>query len=294
MSIRQFVPPKSLASMRESGRSMKEGAMFEIDFSNGAFTWANEYALGKLGLELSQLQAMTAFDIVPSEFHDQVRDDLSDKSSGRLKKFSIWPSKTGSGKLAWWFVHHTRMEYPVGWSSADFIQETEPRGAAFMFMRITMANANEYGALHARVFELDQWVHSEIDRLNSKDSEFGDALRELGEKMKPAIAAAASAAATSKETAAAMKDLRTVIGERFDKHEEEILKLIGTDVYHDRRMEAFERHVKATTDVAIKSITTQADKAGRGLSRRVTIPVSAIATIATLIQWLINHFLTRN
>jgi hypothetical protein len=45
-----------------------------------------------------------------------------------------------------------------------------------------------------------------------------------------------------------------------------------------------------TTDLAIKSITMQADKAGKGLSKKVTIPVSITAALVTVIQYLIQNW----
>ena len=69
-----------------------------------------------------------------------------------------------------------------------------------------------------------------------------------------------------------------------------ILKLISTDVVHSKRINAFENHVKMTTDLAIKSITMQADKADKGLSKKVTIPVSITAAVVTVIQYLIQNW----
>jgi len=270
---------------------MSDKGFFEIDLVEANITWTNAFTLQKLGLTSEQVRSMTMFDIVPVDLHDPIRDHLEDHASGKPKKFAIWPVKTSTGKISWWYIFDSKVEFPISWSCAEFVQETDVDGPAYTFMRITMMNANSYGTLHNRVQELDSWIHDQVSRLDEKDADHDKALSELSERMKHVVNAATRAASTSLEAASAVKDLKESLKEQLEKHEEEILKLISTDVHHDRRMEAFEKHVKTTTDVAIKSITTQADKAGKGLSRKVTIPVSTIAAIATIIQWLIQHFL---
>jgi len=55
-------------------------------------------------------------------------------------------------------------------------------------------------------------------------------------------------------------------------------------------MEAFEAHMKATTSKAVTAIQVQAEKSGKGLARKVSIPVGTIAAIATIVQWLIQNW----
>jgi hypothetical protein len=73
-------------------------------------------------------------------------------------------------------------------------------------------------------------------------------------------------------------------------HTVEILRLISSDAANDARMKVFEDQVKKTTALAIRSVVSTADKAGRGLSKRVTIPVGVIAAVLTFIQWLITNW----
>lgn len=290
MSIRQFVPPQSLSDMREAGRSLDDKALFEIDLSSGAITWVNQFVLNKLGYGMEQIRALTIYDLIPEEFHDEINDEVSDKSTGKSRKFSFWPIKNSSGQLVWWYLYKTKIEFPTCWSHAELVQITRHEGPEYTFMRVTMDNASIFNSLQSRVDELDKWIHNKVHTLEVADAGFHKLINDISDKMKHVMNAATSAANTSLEVAAAVKNLKGDVQDTVGKHEEEILKLISTDVHHDRRIEAFEKHVKATTDKAIQSITTQANTAGKGLSRKVTIPVSAIAAIATLLQWLISHF----
>jgi len=291
MSIKHLTPPPSLHEMRDAGRLISDKALIEMNLDTGTLTWANDFALAKLGYTIEQFRTITIFELVPEDFHEQVRDNIAEQSAGNVSKFSLWPSVATNGRIVWWFAYQNKVEYPISWSFAECVQETDSEGALFVFMRMQMQTTNNYGNLNARVNELDSWVHQQVERLDEKDANLERTITELQGKMQQAVAAASRAASTSLEAVAAFKDLRESIKQQLSQHEEEIVKLIGTDVLHDRRMEAFEKHVQTTTTTAINSITTQADRAGKGLSRRIIVPVSAIAVIAQFLQWFIAHVL---
>ncbi len=85
--------------------------------------------------------------------------------------------------------------------------------------------------------------------------------------------------------------------EKFDSFEEqstktslEILRLIKSDEDRKVRAQAYEEHVKKTTESAIKIIEAQAAKSGNGLSRKVTVPIFVITTLAMIIQFLLQHW----
>jgi hypothetical protein len=98
-----------------------------------------------------------------------------------------------------------------------------------------------------------------------------------------------------------MDNLRKTFEELEAKYGSEILKLIGTDIVHDKRIEAFEKHMKMTTDLAIKSIeiqaknssgaiAKQAEETSKGLSKKVVIPMSIIAGVVTIVQILVERY----
>jgi hypothetical protein len=126
-------------------------------------------------------------------------------------------------------------------------------------------------------------MSSTVESFKEEDSE-------TKSHIKAAIRAAGKAADAAMENASALDRLNASISVGFEEHTVEILKLISTDAMHDARMKAFEEHVKKTTTSAVKSIVSQADKAGRGLSKRVTVPVGVIAAVLTFIQWLIVNW----
>lgn len=278
--------------MRDTGRSMKDRAMFEVDLVSGSIRWMNDFALEKMGYGRDHVGDLSVFDLAPQQFHDQVREAVAEKASGRGKDYSIWPGRTSSGKLAWWYVYQARTSgtKSVHWACAEYIQETEDQGPGFSFMRVQMETLRNQASIDERLEDLDRWVKEEIDRI---DEEVGDIRTALASVESKAAAAERSARQAANTSLALQGEVRTYFKKFEDaqaEHAAEILKLISTDSLHDQRMAAYEKHVKEITDVAIKSISSQTDKAGRGLSRRVTIPVSVIAAVATIIQWMIQNW----
>lgn len=145
--------------------------------------------------------------------------------------------------------------------------------------------------------DADSWVVGEIARLDGVDEELRDTVASLSAKMSHAVRAATEAANQSLETSKALVGLEAKLhlhlasmDDKLASHTGEILKLIAGDHGQDRRIETFERHARETTELAIKSITMQADKAGRGLGRKVTVPVSGIALVTAAVQWLVAHW----
>jgi hypothetical protein len=290
-------PLHSISAMREIGRTMTDRGVFELSLSTGQITWANEFALQKLGYSLSDIQSMTIFDIVPLEFHEDVRNNISSSLSGKTNHFHIWPSKSTDAKIIWWYIFETKTHGSTQWTHGDYIQTTDASGVAFAFMRANMATTNVYGQIQNQIDELDTWVHEQVQRLDDENQDMKVVVQRLDDKLNHAVLAAQKAADTSMQTGvdtAALKEIIQNQNQQFEEkwaiHTGEILRLIGSDVVQEKRFSSFEQHVQATTDLAIRAITMQADKAGKGLSRKVTIPVTAIAAGATVAQWFMVHW----
>jgi hypothetical protein len=193
------------------------------------------------------------------------------------------------------------MEYPAVWLSGDHIQTTGTSGMSFLFMQAFMRAANGQSGLYDQVSELKAWTSDQIARLDEEDKRLKDGLTDLESKMSDALAASREAADAAKTTHRMMETLQKSFQEFESKYGIEILKLIGTDSVHDKRIDAFEKHVKMTTDLAMKSIEMQAqrsaqgiemqaEESSKGLSKKVVIPVTLIATIATIIQVLVEKY----
>ena len=253
--------------MRELGQSFADRGFFEVNLASGSMEWANNFVLEKYGMTLEQIQAMTLFDLVPSEHHDALTSSVADETKGRSQKFSIWPGKAANGKLVWWYVTKAKGAHPYHWYKAEYLNTTEKTGPEYASMLAAMQTANSYNDLAARLLDHQEWTQHEISRLIH---------------------------------------LKTDMSDQFAKQTTEILRLIGTDTIHEQRMASFETSIKkaaseaaqsaikeitVSAEKAGKAITVQAHKAGQGLAKKVTVPVSLIAAFAAIAQWLINTYL---
>jgi hypothetical protein len=293
--------PLIVHSMRDIGRRMSDQGMLEFNIIAGTLTWANNFMLEKLGYTLEQFQTMSIFDITPSGFHYQIRNLIADTIAGKPTKFSIWPATTSDGKVAWWYIFRNETKDPLSWSHGDYIQTTDTNGITYAFMKVTMNATNNYGQLHNQVNELDAWVREQIKRLDDSDQSIYKLIEKLDDKMQHAVDAATKAANTSLDSHKKLSDTREEIKklindnnkqleDKFAEQTGEILKLIGGDYKRDERIERFEKRIELITDLSINAITTQAKKASKGISRKVTIPVSVIAGFFALIQFILQNW----
>ncbi len=295
--------------MRELGQSMTERGFFEVNLSTTSIEWLNDFALAKFGMTLEQIQSMTMYDLVPVEHHEMMGDSIADESRGRAQKFSIWPHKTSDGKLVWWYVTKAKSAHPYHWYKAEYLNTTEKSGPEYASMLAAMMTANSYNDLHTKLLDHQDWTRGEVNRLSEETRELREGQAEIRDQVKGCRAAADKAANEALEANAGIKSLRGDMDTQFSKQTTEILRLISTDTQHEARMAAFatsmnkvaeeaaQKAVVLITESANKAghaIVVQAKQAGQGLSRRVTIPVSAIAAVATIVQWVIAHWPTHH
>ena len=276
--------------MRDIGRSLSDRGYLEVDTVTGTVTWANEYLLKKHGYSLSQAQSMTLFDMVPEEFHDPVRNTLADIQAGKGFKFAIRPIVTADGKLVWWYSVRVKTQQPYTWFRSEYLNTTERSGPEYASMAAAMQTTNSYNDLYNRVQELQLWTEEAVERLDKKDAELEDKVHELAEEIRQTKKFAETAANASLEFKQAMVNFQAHVAEEISKQTTEILRLISTDALHDKRMETFEKHVKEATSTAMRAITVKANEAGSSLTKKVTVPVGTIAAIATIIQWVMQHW----
>jgi hypothetical protein len=278
----------------------------EVNLVSGYFSWANEYALDKYGITLEQLQRLTIFDLVPEEFHDDVRNTVSDQVNGKYHKFSIWPGKCQEGKLIWWYSTRVKVNGPSYWFKIEYLNITDGYGPQYSSMRAAMETTNSYNDLYNRFTELRSWTEESVHRLEKETAETREAINSLRDQMRSCLAAANRAANAALENVHVINKFKQDMSNELSNHTTEILRLITTDAVHGQRMEAFnghmktvenrveeefEKHIKNTTSQAVMSIRVQAENSGKGLTKRVTIPVGVIATIATIVQWMLTHLI---
>lgn len=276
--------------MRRQGEELTDQGLVELNLMSGHVSWVNRAVLEKCGYTLDQVQSLTVFDLFPEDFHDGLRNTISDQTKGKFHKFSIWPWREGGGKVVWWYSVRVKAQHPLYWFRFEYLNTTGETGADYASMRAAMETTNGYNDLFNKIADLQNWTEENIDRLGHETQDLRDAVSGLKEQMRSTLSAANKAANAALENAQTINSFKEDISKELSNHTAEILRLITTDTIHDKRIEAFESHMKATTSKAVTAIQVQAEKSGRGLARKVTIPVGTIAAIATLVQWLIQHW----
>lgn len=292
--------------MRDDGRAQDDCGVFEIDLIEHKITWVNNYAVGRIGYTPEQIKYMSLFDVIPESFRSQMQNAMIEASERETEEkegvtIAIWPTKSSTGKIIWWATVKSFKEYPTIWIYGDHIQTTGSFGTTYAFMNALMRAANGQFSIHGKLSEFKSWMSDNISRLDEEDKRIKVSVSNLEMKIDDSLEASERAAKISKETYDVVEMLRRSFQEFETKYGAEILKLIGTDTIHDKRIDAFERHVEMTTDLAMKSITLQAknssdglvkqaEESSKGLSKKVVIPVSVIATIVTIIQILVERF----
>ncbi len=291
------------------GAAMADRGAFEVDTSSGSVEWVNDFALSIMGCSPEQVTSMSIFDMSPERFHDQIREDVAEVASGKSRRFFIFPTRTADGKVAWWYAFKVRNVDSRRWSYAEHIHVTPQSGPEFSFMSMQMDLVNNQTTNEARVDELDQWAKEHFRQVDGKIGAVRTKLDEVGQSLEKAenAAMAATAAATDAKNAAlatqtelkryATKEDIQHHFEKFDVFEEEntratteILRLIRTDTVQEERLRAYEDYVKKTTESAVRAIEAQASKSGRGLSRKVTVPIFVVTTMAMVIQFVLQHW----
>jgi hypothetical protein len=302
------MPPEhdEIESLRDQGRALRDQGFMEINLISGYFTWANEFALNRYGITLEQLQKLTIFDLVPEEFHDDARNMVSDQTNGKFHKFSIWPGKSPAGQLIWWYSIRVKADSPFYWFKIEYLNTTDGHGPSYSSMRAAMETTNSYNDLYNRFTELKGWTEDNVHRLEQETAETRDMIDGIREQMRSCLAAANRAANAALENAHTINTLKQDISSELSNHTTEIIKLITTDSVHGQRMEAFnghmkevekhveeefEKHIRTTTSQAMNSIRAQAEDSGKGLTKKITIPVGVITAIASIIQWMVQHWL---
>jgi len=201
------MPPRSpdaaeVEAMRDQGRALESQGFLEINLVSGHVGWANDFALSKYGFTLDQIQRLTVFDLVPEEFHDGLRNTISDQTKGRYHKFSIWPGRTSEGKYVWWYSVRVKAHHPLYWFRIEYLNTTAPEGAEYVSLRTAMETTNGYNDLFNKLAELQDWTEENVERLGQETQDLRDAVGAMKDQMRSCLAAANKAANAALENAA--------------------------------------------------------------------------------------------
>ena len=295
--IRENHQDPVLREERDIGRNLEDKAVLEINYSSSSIDWANDFALERLGYTLEQITSMSIFDLSPERFHEKIREDMASDVRDREKRFSILPLRSMTGSVSWWYVYRIKSSPPKKWLSAEHLQDTAVIGPEFTFMCLQMETVNNQADLELRMDDLEAWVQSQIERVDRDVHGLKEKIDSIGTKTDHAVSAAKNAAQNSLDAKNASLAVQSEFKEQFKRFEDsqtdhtaEILRLIGMDSILDVRVRTFEEHVKSTTELAVKTIESQANLAGKGLSKKITIPIGVLVGLATVIQVILSHW----
>ena len=281
--------------MRKLGDSLKAQGFFEIDFIDGHINWVNQFALDKMGYELDQIITLSIFDIVPSEFHEHVRNYISDRRNEGGSYYELWPFWSCDKEIIWWYAIETGHEDPCIWLKGDYLDKTPRIGSKTNLMYITMNTVQLYNGLILKIEKQEE----KINLLERNNTSHDNTLKSLGGRLERIENIAKSAADTTLATNEELKKLKTHFNASLEEQTAEILRLIMTDSVHDERMMNFNASLQESAaravDIAIEKITEQSEEAGQQMvqkvdeagnkaSKRITIPLGLVMFLIALIQ----------
>jgi hypothetical protein len=263
-----------------------EESFMEIDLGSGTVTWVNKYLKSKCSKDDKSVLNTSIYGLVDEAFRAKLSTMISSHETKKLPVITIWPIGCDADRIAWWKIRIVLEEKNFICCSADLVLFTKKADNSYLYMATT---ANNLYLASKSLNELD-------DLRRSLDEFKTDVLKDINDTrsdINASIEASRLAEEAANRNRVAIDELKNQVIQQFNIHTNEIIKLMTSDVIHDSRMSIFEDHVKKTTTQALADIIEQADKSGKGLSKKVTIPAGVIAAIIGFIQWLITYFVHR-
>lgn len=284
---------------RKLGESLRTQGFFEIDFIDGCITWANQFALVKMGYSIEQITTLSIFNIIPEEFHEYARNSMSNKQSGNYSHYEMWPFLSSNREIIWWYTTEINHEDSRIWLKSEYLNKTLQSGPEMNLMIITLNTVQAYNELVLRIEKQEV----KIDQLEHKNLEHNKIIHDINTKLGTIEGIARSAADSSFQNSENLKKFSETFNKALDEQTAEILRLIMTNAVHDERMKQFNKVLQEaaekTTTTAIGKITEQSEHAGKQMikrvdeagskaSRRITIPLGLLVLIATFVQIFIQ------
>ena len=285
---REHLSVHEINDIRENSRSDSEKAMFEIDVITGNITWANSYVLEKQGQELSQIQSLSLFDVIPEEFHESVRNFISDIQKGLKSQSVIIPSISSDNKIVWWYIRRIHTKSHFSWLYANHMSTTKRLGSEYAFMTSALRAVDSHNELVVQVSEFRAWTEGEITHLKEKDAEQDSKIDAILEDNKQIKKLAKTSADISLQTQQSIEVFKSEVFDGMSKQTGEILRLIKTDTDQQKRMEELTEHANQLTAIAVQAISTKAAEAGSGITKNVAAAAGLATSLVGILNWVIT------
>lgn len=271
---------------RESFKEDKadsEKSYFELETNSGTVVWANKSLREKCKNEINSVLNTNIFGLVDESFRSRLSRLFTNYKPHQIPNKTLWPITCDKSKMAWWMINieYEDNEYII--CNADLMVVTDRTDVGYKFAK--MSADNTYQA-SAAIVEL-KTIKKEIIEINNT---LKDEVIKTREDLNEAIDASKKAEAAAIQNKEALEELRNQVINQFNIHTKEIMKLMTSDVVHDSRMATFESHVKKTTTEALTQIIDQAEQSGKGLTKKITIPVGTTAAVIAFLQWIITKY----
>jgi hypothetical protein len=307
-------PELDQINMRNLGENLTDRGFFEINMVTGQILWVNDFCLTLLGYELEQIQCMSVYDIVLPEFREILRSSMYDRTKGKHFRHEILPIVDIKNDVIWWYVFEVKISQPLLWLRGEYLRRTPRVGSEASNMMLALNTVQAYNDLASKLEDHVSWDQKNFDELASTLKTHDSAIKDIREKLGGIHGMAERAANEAIAANTAISNFKTSMDDALANQTTEILRLIGSDVTNHKRLEVFEKNIqniattvtttaateitkhveKAHTKIAEQSekagviITKQAEEASKGISRRITIPMSLIIMLAAAAQLLIQ------
>jgi len=264
-------------------KAYSEKSYFELECLSGTVTWVNTSLTEKCNGELNSILNTSIFGLVDETFRGRLSRLLTGYSPHSVPLKTLWPISCAKHKIAWWMmsIEYKDDEYLI--FHVELMVLTEKADIGFKFAKMSADNTFQTSA-----------ALMELKSIKKEILDINDTLKEeiikTREDLNQAVAASKKAEAAAIQNKDALEELKNQVINQFNIHTKEIMKLMTSDVIHDSRMATFEGHVKKTTTEALTQIIDQADQSGKGLTRKITIPVGTMAAAIAFLQWIITKY----
>jgi len=301
----------NINEIRISLAKSEKGLYVEVNLEAGNAPWMSQSTLKLIGYNETQLKAMSLYDMIPNEFHDSLSNTIIDGVNGREHKHNIWPFKCVDGDILWFYsskenVNRSKdIDKSISWYKLSLINKTLKNGKDYADMVLKMYLLNTQNELKNKIKDQEIRMDREFSSIQDKNKALNDGLIEMKQKFIYATSAMEKAATAAMRSSADVTTLRSEFREGMARQTTEIIRLINMDSQHDELINNFNNKVmhaaekaveKAVEEISQKSkdvsteIIIRAGNAGKNIAKKVTVPVSVIAVIMTVVQFILANW----
>jgi hypothetical protein len=273
---------QSIDERRNYGQSIPTRGFAEIIINNACISWVNTKLLEDCQRSKVDIIDESLFNLVHEKYAVKLAETISEIKRGVLFKKTLWPI-VKSESVSWWMVKIEFSDEERIWISCHPVIRTDLSGNTFDNAKLLSEVLSDISTV---LSTLGVSEDNTIEKLDVLSNDISD----LKKDTKEAYIAIRAAEKAAKENKQAVEDLKKLMSDQLNKHTDEIITLMSSDVLHDKRIDAFESHINATTLKALNAITSQGASTKRQVLQKVTVPVGAITALLAFLQWLIIHY----